>query len=70
MDRRSQETEKSRPRSTTGTSQLSLQDAVVRHAPYDNESQKHKLITKKLAIFVGATNIPLTFQNIDSYCLN
>ena len=42
------------------SSQINLSEVVVHQKPYDKESQKNKLITTKLAIFLGATNIPLS----------
>ena len=43
----------------TQAGQLKLPDVISGGTMYDQNSEQYKLITKDLAILIGATNIPL-----------
>uniref|UniRef100_A0A1X7VJY0 BED-type domain-containing protein n=1 Tax=Amphimedon queenslandica TaxID=400682 RepID=A0A1X7VJY0_AMPQE len=65
-ERMSEDVEKQK-RDQSTSSHISLSEFAVRQKPYDKESQRNKLITTKLAIFVGATNIPLSIVECQEF---
>ena len=47
--------------------QISLPEVAARQKPYDKDSLRNKSITTKLAVFVGATNIPLSIVECQEF---
>ena len=53
---------------STHVSQMTIKKALKQSNHYPQNSKKQLAITKKLAIFVGATNIPFSVVERPEFC--
>ena len=54
-------------RSRASTSQTTLHQQIQTTQYYGKDSKRQKAITKKLVVFVGATNVPLSLVDREEF---